>query len=327
MDNVCIVISVIENLELEPNTNFRYFDWTITNQVEDVKKIIPNLDLFKKEVGAITVDAFSNKTLAYLMYELNDKETHINILHDLQNGLGGLLCLLWFFKNNAVYNSKIFSQKITDHYVGTSYRDVINSNAQGEYEKLFLSADSIEKIKDDKFMDYAKAVFTTVEEKIEPIEDLAPNINNIISGTKGRAIEIYYPYFSRIQRAFLLLQIAQKTRFLPMKIAFYTNILECLLIDQVSSELSFRLQLYTASFIGENKDEKELIRTNVNLAYNVRSKFFHGSGLKETVEKLQTLSLQMDNIIRRIMIKAINNHDIINDNKELGNYFKSIVFS
>lgn len=319
MNNKCIVISFIENLSLKENTRFTFFDWNISNNFEELMGIIPNPLSFFEGIGRIMMLALSQTTFAYKIHDLEKGENHGNILHSQWLELNSKLSLLWLYQDNSIFISKIFSQGLNDHYVGINQGDIILSNSRGLYERILFDDSFIEKIDADKLSTYVDLLFVPSNEIKITIPD---------SKVKGTSYESTYSSFSRIQRTFSLLQIARNTVLLPMKIGFYINALECLLVG-MESELNFRLQVNTANFIGKTKDEKGKIRNIVKSAYDVRSKFFHGSIFKQKLDDLQSLSQELDGILRSAILEAVNKQDIINakDTSKFDEYFKSILFS
>jgi hypothetical protein len=316
MENKHILFALIDNLILDVNTTFHLLDWTITNNKSLIIDSIPNLQKFKTNLGEIHINELLNKTVAIKICESN--ENLHSIMHNESNSLLGILSLIWMEVDNSIGTSIQSIQSINNGNVISNRRDNFVNNSTGNYSLFHFKKEFIDKINNAQLLEKYKILLFLHNNDEENIEKLAYKSN----------LENHFPNFTRIQRAFILLNIARTNYFLPMKIAFYINVLECLLLD-VDAELSLRLRLYTSILLGKNKEEKLDIMSIVNKAYTVRSKFFHGSTIPLTQEKLELLSFQLDDVTRRVLIKSLNINEIINakDNNKRNDYFKSIMFT
>jgi hypothetical protein len=324
MANQEIIFSIIENLHFEKITTFNLLDWTITNNPELIFKNIPNIDAVMILSGTINGNSLFERTIAFKLYDFEHNTVSPNFVHSESGRLNGLLSIIWFHLDNSIFTAVQISQDCKEHHIQINRRNDFVSNSSGNYQKITFSNETIEKIKTLDFQNFIGLLFFTLDPKTDNKFD---SVN--YSGNAHRAnIETNFAKQTRIQRSFLILTIARTTSFLPMKIAFYINVLECLLLSD-NAELNFKLQLYTANFIGENSEDKFFIRDTINTSYDVRSKFFHGSIVKQNLTDLQNLSNRLDDIIRRTLLKSISIKDIVNckDVNVLNKYLKSIMFS
>ena len=318
MTNKYTLFSIIENLKLEENTIFQFCDWFITNDRQIINKTIPHIEALVFLAGSISYNTLCNKTIAFKIYESKNEISPNNILHQQSANLNGFLLLIWLITDNSVFSSIQVSQNINTFDIATNHRDTFISNSKGLYEPLLLDKRLISEIDGYNLL-----------EKYHTLSFLSDDNSDEISqnGLYKSDIENRFVRYNRIQRSFLLLNIARATSFLPMKIGFYINTLECLLLKS-DTELNFRLQLYSANFIGENENNKQEIMNTIKAGYNVRSKFFHGEGLSaDKIKDLQELSQKIDDIVRKTIIKAASISEKINDNKKMEEFFKSILFS
>lgn len=310
-----ILLSIIEGLTLDENTSFNLLDWTITNNKEFIIRNIPSIENIKNTHGLVCVEQILTKTLAFKPYESEDNPNYI--MHNESSILNGLLSTIWVQFDNAIGTYKQYIQTIDGVNTFSNYRNSFVTDSKGSYSLFHLKNDLINTINNDILLQYEYLFHLVDREKFnEP-------------STAFRAeLENDFIKMNRIQRSFFLLNIARSNSFLPMKIAFYINVLECLLLDN-DAELSLRLQLFSASIIGKSREDKIFIRDIVNKSYNVRSKFFHGSVISLSKDELQILSSQIDEIIRKILIKSKTIEEIINtkNNTIRADYFKSIIFS
>lgn len=311
-----LIFAILENLILEENTTFDFCGYTISNNINSFFKQFPDIQKFTTSVGSILTSEFFTKCFACVMIEY-DNENQNDLLAYEGGRLRSLLQLIWLMEDNSVFNSINYSINMENSNTIINRGNLFFSNSKGLYEPLLLDNEKINIIENDKLLDENSKIIYRFYNELEYTTD-------------GRFhkphLEKYYIDKTRLQRSLSLLLIARTTSFLPMKIGFYINTLECLLLT-VESELSFRLRLYAANFIGNSKSEKEEISNIINKAYSIRSKYFHGENLTSKItDNLQNISQQMDVIVRKVMKKAIIHSDIINDNNKLNEYFNSILF-
>jgi hypothetical protein len=311
-----VLIAIINCLILEENTTFNFFNWKITNDKKLITQNIPNSENLIKKLGEAHIEEILNKTVAIKLCESNDLPH--SLIHKQSLSINGLISLIWLENDNSIGSYSQSIQTIDGINTYANISDSFKTNAKGGFTNFHLKNDFINKIKDDQLMKYCKDLILTAKNK---------NLN-IENKSHRTELENHFTNMSRFQRSFILLSIARSNSFLPMKIAFYVNVLECLLLD-VDAELSLRLRLYASTLIGENKEEKEHIMNIVNKAYSVRSQFFHGSVIQLNKEKLENLSCEVDDLTRRIIIKSLTISEIINtkNTNKRSDYFKSILFT
>lgn len=313
-----LIIAIIENLSLDPNTSFDFFDWTITNNPVLIKEVIPNEEAFIHLVGSIFYDCIYNQPVAFKFCETNIGENISIVLHNEAGKINSVLSLLWIYFDNSIFSSIQFSQNVKEYGMCSNRRDSFISNSYGIYIKTHLQSESIKKISGYSLFDTANELYHSAEVSKEELTS-----NGIRAGLEDHMVN-----FNRLQRAHLLLSICRSTSLLPMKIAFYINVLECLLLS-TESELNYRLQIYVANLIGEDKSEKEKIGSHIKLSYSVRSKFIHGAKIKHSYDELKQLSSQLDELTRKVFVKSFNIKNIINskNSRDLDEYMNSITFS
>ena len=318
-----ILFSLIENMKLLENQSFILFGWTFTNDHKKIVKAVPNPQSFFPSIGASASIEFQTKVVAFKEYEC-DESTISFKLHEEVGFLNAILSTIWLVNDNAVFGSGGFALNVENDSLLTNKFSNFISDSRGEYTPFNVESDLIDQIVNAGLWDKMKILIYT-EERDPGIDEniTSAEINKIWKAS----IENKLFVFTRIQRSFLLLNIARTNSFLPLKIGFYVNALECLLIT-TESELSFRLQLYLANFIGEDKNEKEYIMSIVKQAYDVRSKLFHGGIIKQKTDNyLSDLSQNIDNLLRKAINKSTSMVDIINDNNNLDKLCKTNLFN
>jgi len=311
-----ILIAIIDFLTLDKNSTFNLFNWQITNDRKIISENIPNKTELTKKCGTFSTEELLLKTVAFKICESDDLPH--SIIHKESENISAFLSLIWTREDNSIGTYSQIIQTIDGKKTYANRKDSFKTNSEGKFDDFHLTANLINIIKNEETLIYFENLLLKGENK---------NLN-VLNKSHRTELENSFTKTTRIQRSFILLQIARSNSFLPMKIAFYINVLECLLLDN-DAELSLRLQLYSATLIGKNKEEKTFIRNVVNKAYGVRSQFFHGSIIKLKKDKLENLSKQLDNIVRDVIIKSIKIKDIINttDTNIRNDYFKSIFFN
>lgn len=139
----------------------------------------------------------------------------------------------------------------------------------------------------------------------------------------------FYSY-NKLSRAYLLVSQARMSQYVPVKLAFYVIGLECLFSNDDKSEVNHKVSERTAHFIGKTPQERMELYRKVKKLYDVRSKFVHGQSIKPSIRDLGTLSVEIDEILRRIFRKLIDNQEIAdlfqgNQNK-LDEYYVKMIF-
>ncbi|OEC02086.1 hypothetical protein GY31_12125 [Lysinibacillus sphaericus] len=118
-----------------------------------------------------------------------------------------------------------------------------------------------------------------------------------------------FPYSetTSISRAFLYLDIARRESFLPAKIASYITILE--ILCAVNGENTYKVSERVAALLGGNSEEKMNLFGSVKKAYDFRSKFVHGSHINyNDISKVSEISTGLDEIVRKVLKKIINDY-------------------
>jgi len=121
---------------------------------------------------------------------------------------------------------------------------------------------------------------------------------------------------------------AQKTSLLSEKITFYCSALEALLSTsqaELAHQISERVALISATTV----DERMLIYRSVKECYSFRSKYIHGSVLKGETDKIQIMSKNLDEIVRKCIDAAFSKKRLaaaINDENTLDNYMIRKIF-
>lgn len=175
-----------------------------------------------------------------------------------------------------------------------------------------------------------------VEDDDESIPSI-PIVPNTASHTV-RNEQHFLPYdINRVGRAILMLQQARRESFLPIKIAYYNVLLECIFSVNDSVEINHKVAERAASVVGKDRQEKVDIMGEVKESYSVRSKFLHGQKLtykkgKKTIaytdDELKIIADKTDKTARASLIHMITNYELfIGPDETLDKHFREMLFS
>ncbi|KQS27019.1 HEPN domain-containing protein [Dyadobacter sp. Leaf189] len=139
----------------------------------------------------------------------------------------------------------------------------------------------------------------------------------------------FYSY-NKLSRAYLLITQARMSQYVPIKLAFYVIALECLFSNDDKSEVNHKVSERASHFIGSSPEERIELFKKIKKLYDVRSKFVHGQSIKSAIKDLSLLSIEIDEILRRIFRKLIDNKGIVDtflgNQNRLDEYYLKMIF-
>lgn len=274
-------------------------------------------DIFRKELGEIETRYTPNSVYGFcnlILEEIRSKskedtiEEFKPILFEREQALIGFLSLIWLVKDNSVgllntigYISGVGITKV--------YSAINPWNCRGQKENTVLTQDEIEQV-----ASYTMKYQKIVNDSYTSINDTVAEYQKDKEGNAYRTVvsrlsaDFNYNNQNTIQRAMKFLASARECRYLVYKISYYMPIFECLFITD-ATEITTKMAYRAAFYIGRDLEECKDIFKTVTSGYNIRSRFLHGqkfsadSEIKD--EKLIPLSIKLDNILRRIFVKII----------------------
>ena len=102
-------------------------------------------------------------------------------------------------------------------------------------------------------------------------------------------------------RILYFINCARATDELSTKISLYMSVFE-ILFSNDTTELSFKLSLRTALFVGDTEPDRRSIFQTMKRAYGLRSRFLHGDVIPPSATKdLATLVPAVDQLLRRVL--------------------------
>ncbi|MCK2000840.1 HEPN domain-containing protein [[Brevibacterium] frigoritolerans] len=117
---------------------------------------------------------------------------------------------------------------------------------------------------------------------------------------------------------------ARGSAIVPMKIVSYCNALECLFTTG-KTEVNHKIAERVAIMLGTSKESKLHLFDLVKKAYTYRSSLVHGQYLKGTEENLLTISKELDDILRKLLV---GKHEIFSkSDAEMNDFFDQLLFN
>ncbi len=244
---------------------------------------------------------------------------------------------LWFVKDNSigVHEVVAFGESPIPAVSIFSY-DAMISNCIGRYEDVTFNEQELKETENILNLFYQNCSAYEFKNNDRIFEDLDISVDDIIDITSSTAHQ--YNDFNRIERAMSFLNTARGIDFLPYKISMYMPIFETLFIEnnqdnfEVTHKVSERVAFYAIDSDSGVKDvgaETKKVFKFVKSAYNIRSRYLHGSKFSdEHIEesKLIKLAREIDNITRAILIKIITRDYDTFKNGRLGEFLGNLVF-
>ena len=238
---------------------------------------------------------------------------------------------LWFIKDNSVGLYDIYGEIPQLNFVSRESKSIVNYNCNGEMEDVYFNQEEFDQVTEIT-LNYSKIAPPRTEIK-NPIavghEKYEKTGKFVIPKT---ADNFNYNEQNSLERAFNFLVTARNQKYLVYRIAYFMPIFECLFTTD-SSEIQTKMAYRAAFYIGETFEECESIFKTVLLGYNIRSKFLHGQKFssEKEIEKtaLIDLSRKIDDILRKVLVKAINKDyeifiDYVKEDKD--SFFNKLVF-
>ena len=292
--------SELQDIKLDNHTAF-----TIS---KDNKVIGQSIDTnYLKNLGGLSAKHLLESTCSFSTLNrdypvtYNKKNEYLHMLYALNQlfAMG-----LWIVKDNsvnipfAVYNN----DKSDDSIIVR--KNVMVSNSKGRYTLKLFNLEELEYANQwmNIFWDYMPTSESNSTRQYLLYNDLKSDLSQNVSS---------------FERAMLYLQVARSESFLPSKIASYISVLETLFA--VNGENTYKTAERAAIFIGKDLEERYNIYNKVSTAYKVRSSYVHGSNIKESLNKtLETISSDIDGIVRLIIVSFFTNYKELNYSKQSG---------
>jgi hypothetical protein len=274
---------------------------------------------FKSLIGMRALHSFENSAIAYSTIFASDEATQkkefVQKLHTMET----FLLFLWFVKDNSISIDELYGHFLEKNTLTWRDNHMDCSNSDGSFRNVEFTEEELRT---------ATNLLTKFAE-ICPNVSLGPHIGESYqdneTAVKSR-IDIY-KIQNCIERGIAFLHTARGISHVPQKITHYMSILECL-FSLDSNEVVQKVCERTAYYIGKNKEERIQIFKTVKDSYDIRSKFVHGQKTTKSADVICRLSTEVDEIIRKVLIKVISkDHEIfLKDDKDRRGYLNQLIF-
>jgi len=294
-------------------------DLRVTNDFKFRKELLT--PVFMKAVGGLETQAIlTDDALIYGDLEPESRCTPDACLHTLSQLLhwvGLFLNALWLVKDNAATFELGFLELKTSGLPPVWFSNFLAQTVQmadGTKPKVKFSRSELRK---------GRELFRNVLMPLSLIGD------DEVEGPKTFAIfgsiNVSNATVPRLKRAFYFLSGARTNRDLGMKVAMYCSLLESLFSSD-SNEITHKISHRISIFLSEDTKDRCNLYNRVKKAYGIRSKVLHGDSLADSASKaLKDVSRDVDDIVRRILLKIIGDPSLVNlfnaDKKILDEYF------
>lgn len=275
------------------------------------------------QAGILTMSKFVNKS--FITACITNTGYSDTLLKDTgQINISRLISFLnfsWFHSDNNFSLEHTFLFYDTMPIGFYMFNSGIISDSSGDFTSNFELYPAHLQHADDIY----KKVLTFQDKKDNPKQSDNPlNFSNLYSSFNTAP----YNNSNRIMRAISFLNMARTNDFLPLKISLYIVALESLFTTD-NMEVTYKVSLRVAFYVGISVIEKETIMKTINTAYGIRSKFFHGQKLeKDALEHLKKVSKDTDQILRIVLNKVVLHDSLtfINGNN-LNAYFSNLILN
>ena len=289
----------------------------ISNNSNYVDEMFRQTDIYSW-VGQIGYQELLNATYIYANGNIDELQIHESedsrflpscfyFLREAQF----FLDLLWEFEDHSSYVRDgflyIYGGKSDPILIKASVSQV-SSNQNGEIKNKLFSKEQI------------------LSARKEFIDSPKIDINGLREGGKYSVLNPFGDELSRVDRAGAFVYKARGESSLPFKLINYCIALECLFTSD-NSEVNHKVAERTSLLVGTNKEDRIKIYDLVKKAYGIRSKLSHGQPIKENVDRLLTVTKQMDELLR-IILRVLSVHEVFQmNNQDLDLFFKELILT
>lgn len=278
---------------------------------------------FEKMIGTLDYDSLLRRPTIFILipstdmdFNLTQKKEYVEKIGMMSQNINNIAAVLsiaiWLIKDSNVTTSHFYHYNFFNGVVNKYFRNSINTNSSGAIESINLKPKELNEAITIMYEIWEYFVIEEKNRKEIKIKDNYETIYYEIEKSLSYEGKSFY-------RAFLLLQEARMTGYLPSKIAKYCACLECLFA--IKKDSSKNIKNITASYLYDQKIDVDEIRSVMSESYGVRSDHEHGSQIKYLASKkddeLTNLSKKIDNYLRLVLKKILNEN---NEVQEILNY-------
>jgi len=294
-------------------------EFRITNDKAVVQKFLSR-NLMEALGGLETMALLNADALVYeeaTTEENLDATTALAKLTGMLERTGVFATALWMVKDNAV-NFELGFLEIWppdgQYRAHSNFLAMTVRKADGSKDKVRFSRSELRE---------ARQLFTGLLQLMA--QDTPEEIKTQVKLPAGQQpIMTSHAKVPRVRRALYFLESARSFRDMGLKIAMYCSLFETLFSTD-ASEITHKIAHRIAVFLEQETDKRCELYTRIKKAYGIRSKVVHGDEVKQDAKTIQSISVDVDEIARRIFLKLGSSEELFNqfqvNKSELDDYF------
>ena len=294
-------------------------EFRVTNDKAIVSKFLTG-DL-TRSLGGLECQALLNaNSIIYLEATTDlemDPSTANGILTGFLHWTSMFTTALWLVKDNAVNFELGFLEVWTpsgEHRTHSNFLAMTVQMADGAKPKVTFNRDELRQARNM----FRNMIFPLSKWKAEEVE------TPIKMPAGQESVIAFRPDVPRLRRAFYFLEAARSFRDMGMKIAMYCSLFETLFSTD-ASEITHKIAHRIAVFLEQDPEGRCALYNRIKKAYGIRSKVVHGDEIKMAAKMVQAISVEVDEISRRIILKLGSSEELFNQfhasKDELDKYF------
>lgn len=307
--------------------NINGYKGRITNNNQQFEKELTKPNVYER-IGHFSASEFMDNHATYIYLNIDEKhittdeemdKEGLGLAFELLRGILYFIHYLWGVKDNNVYvrDGFLISEEGNDTEEGAVYKASLSAiNSTADLSNEYISVFSDQEIEKAQSMLDSKLF----ELELDGDEDLSREMWASKYATQGLFDKKRGS--TRYGRAFLFVLMARSSGILPLKIVSYVNALECL-FTTTKAELTHRLSERAAFFLEKEPEKRMALYKKIKKAYSLRSTIVHGEHIKEKEEVLIELSVELDKILRKLLVEYKEFYLEHNDN-QINEYFDKL---
>jgi hypothetical protein len=271
-------------------------------------------------IGHLLTETFIKKTdVEENVLKAFDLENISHVPSMLSDFLLGYINCIWFQFDNSFTLKSVYVDSCSGKFAYNQQRGIVTT-ADGLFLKKSITSQIIRQAENDF------TIISSWDNSKDKDMGARPQVGIL---TYMPVRDKFYSY-SKLSRSYLLVTQARMSQYIPIKLAFYVIALECLFSNDDKSEVNHKVSERASHFIGDNAQERIELFRKIKKLYDVRSKFVHGQSIKSSIQDLSKLSVEIDEILRRIFRKLIDNQEIaeifLGNQNKLDEYYLKMIF-
>lgn len=321
------IVTRASHLEIKlnkPNTGFD-IGGLILSSTKDVFPDLFGNSHFRQLIGDIDFKGLADSTFLIAKEKHEGAFTRENAEHILEHSWGPIQLFQiasWIVKDNNINFDCLFLYLEDKKQTFRNRRNIWNTNSEGVYSNTLFN--------EDELNDAVNWEYTLLPYLLESYDE-SNNYNVFVGGNNEPTYRTANPHLvveNRFSRCLDFIRVARSESFLPVKIASYIGALESLF--DIAGELSHQVSERTAKLLSGDITTRVKNYNIVKEAYDIRSKYVHGSLLSKkhrSSDKLKEVSRNLDEILRQLIQLLLKKYPELAQMKkeELTEWYKKLI--